>query len=213
MTPRPKRLGAESIHLRPAPKFGRNDPGLILRITIILVQTIRSASCGFLISLLLRFFPKYWTDEKTDRWSCWRDVTDWSLPTDWWIWWKTTYSCRDIHWHFDQRWIQFQYLEWKGQHFKPKKEREKWSKMMFFTRNHIYLIYFLLFWKIHFWPFNISEMGSNVVSCAFVYVFYPHGQKKKKKKKKKKKGLAQAVIQIFCSQGSLKYEQCGAMIP
>ena len=42
----------------------------------------------------------------------------------------------------------------------------------------------------------------------FVYVFYPHGQKKKKKK-----GLAQAVIQIFCSQGSLKYEQCGAMIP
>ena len=33
------------------------------------------------------------------------------------------------------------------------------------------------------------------------------------KKKKKKKGLAQAVIQIFCSQGSLKYEQCGAMIP
>ena len=53
MTPRPKRLRDESIHLRPTSKFGRNDPGLILRITIILVQTIRSASCGFLISLLL----------------------------------------------------------------------------------------------------------------------------------------------------------------
>ena len=71
----------------------------------------------------------------------------------------------------------------------------------------------------------MSEMGSNVVVCAyvlkctfpgniirvkqsaltyFVYVVYRHGQKK---------GLAQAVIQIFCSQSSLKYEQCGAMIP
>ena len=71
----------------------------------------------------------------------------------------------------------------------------------------------------------MSEMGSNVVVCAyvlkctfpgnimrvkqsaltyFVYVVYRHGQKK---------GLAQAVIHIFCSQSSLKYEQCGAMIP
>ena len=53
MTPRPKRLRDESSHLRLTSKFGRNDPGLILRITIILVQTILSASCGFLISLLL----------------------------------------------------------------------------------------------------------------------------------------------------------------
>ena len=95
MTPRPNQLRAETTHLRLTPKFGRNnpgrnDPGLILRITIILVQTNRSAS-WFLIPLLRRFFPLYWTDEKTDKWSCWRAVIDCSLPTDWWIWWKITY--------------------------------------------------------------------------------------------------------------------------
>ena len=40
------------------------------RITTILVRTFRSASCGFLIPLLLRFFPKRncpLLDEKTDR--------------------------------------------------------------------------------------------------------------------------------------------------
>ena len=50
---------------------------------------------------------------------------------------------------------------------------------------------------------NIMRVKQSALAY-FVYVFYPHGQKK---------GLAQAVIQIFCSQGSLKYEQCGAMIP
>ena len=35
------------------------------------------------------------------------------------------------------------------------------------TRIHIFLIYFWLFWKIHFWSFNMSEMGPKVVLSAY----------------------------------------------
>ena len=40
------------------------------------------------------------------------------------------------------------------------------------TRIHIFLIYFWLFWKIHFWSFSMLEMGPKVVLSVYVLNMY-----------------------------------------